>query len=174
MNIVKKKEKKMQLLQRRLPPEVLVSAGLTLICGIGRRSAQEICWRVGLGADCRVSDMTRSQISAIRQWLETRERDAKMDVVAFAETKGPGTPSGVGFLKGGFGTVKSFGGVVAQPSLGQAFLENNLRGEQRARIDLEIASGSYRGQRHAVGLPCRGQRTHTNARSLRHGKARKV
>jgi ribosomal protein S13 len=171
----------MQLLQRKLPPEVLVSAGLTLICGIGRRSAQDVCWRVGLGVDCRVSDMTRSQLSAIRQWLETRERDAKMDVAAFAEAKGTGAPFRVGFLKGGDGVTqkgpglaKAFGGVVSQPSLGQAFLENNLRGEQRARIDLAVASGSYRGQRHASGLPCRGQRTHTNARSLRHGKAKKV
>jgi ribosomal protein S13 len=162
----------MQLLQKRLPPEVLVSTGLALICGIGRRSAQDLCWRVGIGLDCRVSDMTRSQMSAIRYWLDTRERDAKMDLVAFVEAEGSRTPSGVGFLKGG--TTKSSDGVVVQPSLGQAFLENNLRGEQRARIDIAIASGSYRGQRHASGMPCRGQRTHTNARSLRHGKAKRV
>jgi ribosomal protein S13 len=171
VNIVKKKEK-MQLLQRKLPPEVLVSVGLTLICGIGRRSAQDVCWRVGIGVDCRVSDMTRSQMNAIRQWLDTREREAKLEANFVI-------PSRVGFLKGDLRqlgtTPSSFGEVVLknQPSLGQAFLENNLRGEQRARIDLAIASGSYRGQRHALGLPCRGQRTHTNARSLRHGKARK-
>jgi ribosomal protein S13 len=174
----RKKKQKMQIFQRRLPPEVLVSVGLTLICGIGRRSAADLCWRVGIGVDCRVSDMSRSQMSEIRQWLEGREREAKL---RFVEADRLGVASRVGFLLANSGSSvqprsgsSAAASVVAQPSLGQAFLETNLRGEQGVKIGTAIASGSYRGQRHFLGLPCRGQRTHTNARSLRHGKTKKA
>jgi small subunit ribosomal protein S13 len=33
-----------------------------------------------------------------------------------------------------------------------------------------ISIGSYRGLRHKKGLPCRGQRTKTNARTRKGGK----
>jgi small subunit ribosomal protein S13 len=36
-----------------------------------------------------------------------------------------------------------------------------------------IDLGTYRGSRHKRGLPCRGQRTHTNART-RKGKAKPI
>lgn len=44
-----------------------------------------------------------------------------------------------------------------------------IEGERRKRIQLDIARlkeiGSYRGLRHKKGLPVRGQRTKTNART---------
>ena len=47
--------------------------------------------------------------------------------------------------------------------------EGNVEGDLRKRIQLDIRRlidiGSYRGLRHRSGLPCRGQRTHTNART---------
>ena len=47
--------------------------------------------------------------------------------------------------------------------------EENVEGERRKRIRNDISRlieiGSYRGSRHKKGLPARGQRTHTNARS---------
>lgn len=58
-------------------------------------------------------------------------------------------------------------------------IERNTRveGEKRREIQTNIARlreiGSYRGLRHRVGLPVRGQRTRTNARS-RKGARRTV
>lgn len=44
-------------------------------------------------------------------------------------------------------------------------IEGELRKERRADIGRLIEIGSYRGQRHKKGLPVRGQRTKTNART---------
>ncbi len=44
-------------------------------------------------------------------------------------------------------------------------LEGDLRREVTQNIRRLISIGSYRGLRHRKGLPVRGQRTHTNART---------
>jgi small subunit ribosomal protein S13 len=43
--------------------------------------------------------------------------------------------------------------------------EGDLRREISMSIKRLIDVGCYRGKRHRLGLPCRGQRTHTNART---------
>ncbi|MFM7820733.1 MAG: 30S ribosomal protein S13 [Actinomycetota bacterium] len=51
------------------------------------------------------------------------------------------------------------------------FIENNLsvEGDRRRNVQTDIKRkveiGSYQGTRHRKGLPVRGQRTHTNART---------
>ncbi len=49
--------------------------------------------------------------------------------------------------------------------------EGRVEGDLRKAIGLDIKRlieiGSYRGMRHRRNLPCRGQRTHTNARTRR-------
>ncbi len=44
-------------------------------------------------------------------------------------------------------------------------VEGDLRKEISMNIKRHIEIGSYRGLRHRRGLPVRGQRTHTNART---------
>ena len=44
-------------------------------------------------------------------------------------------------------------------------VEGDLRRELSLNIKRLIDLGCYRGQRHRRGLPCRGQRTKTNART---------
>jgi small subunit ribosomal protein S13 len=44
-------------------------------------------------------------------------------------------------------------------------VEGDLRKEVSMNIRRHIEMGSYRGLRHRRGLPTRGQRTHTNART---------
>lgn len=44
-------------------------------------------------------------------------------------------------------------------------IEGDLRKENSMNIKRLIEMGSYRGLRHRRGLPVRGQRTHTNART---------
>ncbi len=46
-------------------------------------------------------------------------------------------------------------------------VEGDLRREVDLNIKRLIEIGSYRGQRHRKGLPLRGQRTRTNARTRR-------
>jgi small subunit ribosomal protein S13 len=52
-------------------------------------------------------------------------------------------------------------------------VEGDLRRDISMSIKRLIDTGSYRGTRHRKGLPARGQRTRTNARTLR-GKRKTV
>ena len=52
-------------------------------------------------------------------------------------------------------------------------VEGDLRKEISLNIKRLMEMGSYRGLRHRRGLPARGQRTHTNART-RKGKAKPI
>jgi small subunit ribosomal protein S13 len=52
-------------------------------------------------------------------------------------------------------------------------VEGDLRREEQLNIKRLIEIGSYRGRRHRQGLPVRGQRTKTNART-RKGPRRTV
>jgi small subunit ribosomal protein S13 len=52
-------------------------------------------------------------------------------------------------------------------------IEGDLRREVQADIRRKIEIGSYQGIRHRRGLPVRGQRTHTNART-RKGRKKTV
>ena len=46
-------------------------------------------------------------------------------------------------------------------------IEGNLKRIESTNIKRLIEIGSYRGRRHRLGLPLRGQRTRTNARTKR-------
>lgn len=47
----------------------------------------------------------------------------------------------------------------------QGMVEGDLRKQIQMDIKRLMDIGCYRGLRHRKGLPCRGQRTHTNART---------
>ena len=55
--------------------------------------------------------------------------------------------------------------------LRNALTEYNIEGDLRREVSMNIKRlqeiGSYRGMRHKRNLPCRGQRTKTNARTRR-------
>ena len=50
-------------------------------------------------------------------------------------------------------------------------VEGDLRREVQQNIKRKIDIGSYQGLRHRRGLPVRGQRTHTNARTRKGRRA---
>ncbi|MCL2845637.1 MAG: 30S ribosomal protein S13 [Chitinivibrionia bacterium] len=52
-------------------------------------------------------------------------------------------------------------------------IEGNLRTQVRMNVKRLMDIGCYRGERHKKGLPCRGQKTKTNART-RKGKKKTV
>jgi len=56
---------------------------------------------------------------------------------------------------------------------GDYFVEGDLRREVAMNIKRLMDLGCYRGLRHRRGLPVRGQRTHTNART-RKGPAKAI
>jgi small subunit ribosomal protein S13 len=56
---------------------------------------------------------------------------------------------------------------------GNLTVEGDLRREVQMNVKRMMDLGSYRGLRHRRGLPVRGQRTHTNART-RKGPAKPI
>jgi small subunit ribosomal protein S13 len=55
--------------------------------------------------------------------------------------------------------------AIRQTIEGGFKVEGDLRREVQTSIKRLMDLGCYRGLRHRRGLPCRGQRTHTNART---------
>ena len=109
-----------------IPTQKRVEVALTYIFGIGPTKAAEICAKVGIPAQRRVSELTEQEVIRIR---ETIDREYQV--------------------------------------------EGDLRREVAMNIKRLLDLGCYRGLRHRKGLPVRGQRTHTNART-RKGKARPI
>jgi small subunit ribosomal protein S13 len=109
-----------------IPTQKRVVIALQYIHGIGQRYAKDICAKVGIPAERRVSQLTDAEILQIR---ETIDRDY--------------------------------------------MVEGDLRREVITNIKRLMDLGCYRGLRHRKGLPVRGQRTHTNART-RKGPAKAI
>ncbi|HOT83684.1 MAG TPA: 30S ribosomal protein S13, partial [Candidatus Defluviicoccus seviourii] len=103
-----------------------VEIALTYIHGIGRKTAREICAKVGILSQRRVHDLSDAEVLRLREIID---RDYRV--------------------------------------------EGDLRREVAMNIKRLMDLGCYRGLRHRRGLPVRGQRTHTNART-RKGRARPI
>jgi small subunit ribosomal protein S13 len=109
-----------------IPTQKRVLIALQYIHGIGPRFAQDICKRVGIPPERRVSQLTDAEVLQIREAID---RDYAV--------------------------------------------EGDLRREVAMNIKRLMDLGCYRGLRHRKGLPVRGQRTHTNART-RKGPAKPI
>ena len=109
-----------------IPTNKRVEISLTYIHGIGRTKAVEICEKVAIPRERRVTELTDQEVIQIRE-------------------------------------------VIDQDHM----VEGDLRREVAMNIKRLMDLGCYRGIRHRKGLPLRGQRTHTNART-RNGPARPV
>lgn len=109
-----------------IPTQKRVEVALQYIHGIGKANAQEICAKVGITPERRVSELTDAEVLQLR---ETIDKDYTV--------------------------------------------EGDLRRETATNIKRLMDLGCYRGLRHRRGLPVRGQRTHTNART-RKGPAKPI
>ncbi len=109
-----------------IPTQKRVVIALQYIHGIGPKFAKDICERVGLPLERRVSELTDAEVLQIREAID---RDY--------------------------------------------MVEGDLRREVAMNIKRLMDLGCYRGLRHRRGLPVRGQRTHTNART-RKGPAKAI
>lgn len=109
-----------------IPTNKRVEIALTYIHGIGHTKAKEICSKVGIPFERRVSELTESEVIHIREAIDA-----------------------------------------------DYMVEGDLRRMVGMNIKRLQDLAAYRGLRHRKGLPVRGQRTHTNART-RKGKAKPI
>ncbi|QNT68810.1 30S ribosomal protein S13 [Defluviicoccus vanus] len=109
-----------------IPTQKRVEIALTYIHGIGRKTAKDICSKVGIPTQRRVQELSDAEVLRIRELVDREYR-----------------------------------------------VEGDLRREVAMNIKRLMDLGCYRGLRHRRGLPVRGQRTHTNART-RKGPAKPI
>ena len=109
-----------------IPTGKRVEIALTYVHGIGRTTARQICERLRIPPDRRVSDLTEDETLRIRETIDS-----------------------------------------------EYTVEGDLRREVAMNIKRLMDLGCYRGLCHRKGLPVRGQRTHTNART-RKGPAKPI
>ena len=66
-----------------LPREKRIQIGLTYIYGIGRTVADEILAATGINPDTRVKDLTESDVSKLREYIEARiqVRNVKLIII---------------------------------------------------------------------------------------------
>lgn len=100
-----------------VPDHKHAEIALTAIYGIGRKTANLICEKVGVAPSLKIKDFSEEQLEAVREVV------SKMTV------------------------------------------EGDLRREVSMNIKRLMDLGCFRGIRHRRGLPLRGQRTRTNART---------
>jgi small subunit ribosomal protein S13 len=100
-----------------IPDNKHVDVSLTRIYGIGRKTAQDICLKLKIRFDQKVSNLSEADLDKIRDELKNFQ------------------------------------------------IEGDLRREINFNIKRLMDLGCYRGIRHRKGLPLRGQRTKTNART---------
>ena len=101
-----------------IPTQKRVIIALQYIHGIGPSCAKEVCQKVGIPEQRRVSELSDAEVLQIREAID---RDYTV--------------------------------------------EGDLRRETATNIKRLMDLGCYRGLRHRKGLPVRGKRTHTNART---------
>lgn len=109
-----------------IPTQKRVEIALTYIHGVGRKTAKDICSKVGIAPQRRVQELTDAEVLRIRELIDR-----------------------------------------------EYHVEGDLRREVAMNIKRLMDLGCYRGLRHRRGLPVRGQRTHTNART-RKGPAKPI
>ena len=107
------------ILETNLSERQLICFSLTQIFGIGQFQSFQICKKLGLSSNCRLSDLTPEQITRLIKLIEGLNLS----------------------------------------------INNNLRKSKIILAKKLIQIKSYRGIRRLRGLPVRGQRTHTNAKT---------
>jgi small subunit ribosomal protein S13 len=66
-----------------LPPNKRVEIGLTYIYGVGRTRSQDILAQTGINMDTRVKDLTESEVSRLREYIDSNyvvEGDLRREV----------------------------------------------------------------------------------------------
>ena len=101
-----------------IPSNKRVEVALSYIHGIGTTKAREICKKVSIPSERRVSELSDAEVIQIREVIDADH-----------------------------------------------VVEGDLRREVAMNIKRLMDLGCYRGLRHRRGLPLRGQRTRTNART---------
>jgi small subunit ribosomal protein S13 len=141
----------------------VLQAALTFFYGIGPPTAARICARFQIHDRSRVRDLTPTQITQIASFLSSPSTIPTIPTLPLADAlfKPPAAASPVPEL-----SWRQRVGLKKEP-LKDLRIDTELRREVRENIAHHRLIGSYVGRRHAMGLPVRGQKTRSNAKTAR-------
>ncbi|WP_391592162.1 SSU ribosomal protein S13p (S18e) [[Mycoplasma] cavipharyngis] len=134
-----------RLLGVDIPNNKRLVVSLTYILGVGPTAARKIIQKTITGHTKPVSNLSETDKQKIRALENVRVKD--LDKEMFAEIR------------------KAIAALQNSKDEFPLLLEGDLRKEISINIKNKMEIGSYQGIRHRRGLPVRGQRTRTNART---------
>jgi len=148
-----------------LPENRFVQFALTKFYGVGPHISARICARFQIHDRARIRDLSPQQITSLTAFLSApssapivpRYPVAPPD---FVPSKYQVSPPPL--LRREAATLRDL-----KSPLYHLKIENEKRKEMRDNIAHHRNIGSYRGLRHALGFPVRGQNTQTNAETAK-------
>ncbi|CAK9781093.1 30s ribosomal protein s13 [Cutaneotrichosporon oleaginosum] len=143
----------MHLLGHHLPEHKALKVALTAFYGINQAMAARLLARLQIPERARVSSLTETQVTALSAYLSSPATSAPPGATPVDVASGAQAPDARG--KG-----------VTDP-LNSLLIETDLRRQRQADILHHRQIGTYRGRRHAMGLPVRGQNTRNNAQTAK-------
>jgi small subunit ribosomal protein S13 len=140
----------MHLLGHHLPEHKALKVALTAFYGVNQAVAKRLLARLSIPEQARVSSLTETQVTALSAYLSSPATSAVPGPTPVTIASGAQAPDAPGK------------GDRADP-LNTLLIETDLRRQRQADILHHRQIGTYRGRRHAMSLPVRGQNTRNNA-----------
>jgi ribosomal protein S13 len=170
----------MNLFGKRLEDNDKVYSSLSKIKGVSSKAngtAVDLCLSIGIGKECKVQDVPSDKWSIITELLSAGSSVGGRDLAIKRELKRVQRSKILHRVTQAESVTPLASESVAvqykkAKQLTQDYIEGKLLKSIKDNIDKLQKTRSYRGLRHLEGLPCRGQRTHTNGGSHRRKVAR--
>ncbi|GAA5829059.1 hypothetical protein JCM11251_004111 [Rhodosporidiobolus azoricus] len=150
------------LLGATLPDRKLVKIALLAFYGVNHRTAGRIMARLQFHDQMRVADLSEPQLNALSALLSAPAAAPRPSTPLRPFSLSPSTSS-----SSSSDLLPRDPPPVSTDPLPNMVLEEDLRRQRRADIAHHRTIGTLRGRQHAMGLPVRGQRNKTNARSAK-------
>lgn len=137
--------------------------------------SEKLCARLQIHDKCRVRQLTPAQITGLASFLSSPATSQQIPrhPLAAPGFKPPSPATPLAQVRAAIKTQEKpaeagdFASKVKADPLRGIKVESELRREVRENIAHQRMIGSYRGKRHAMGLPVRGQNTQSNAKTAR-------
>lgn len=145
----------MHLLGHHLPDHKALKIALNAFYGINQAVAKRLLARLQIPERALVSSLTETQVTALSAYLSSPGTSAVPAPTPVQLASGAQAPNARGKNKQG------------SDPLNTLLIETDLRRNTQADILHHRQIGTYRGRRHAMGFPVRGQNTRNNAETAR-------
>ncbi|GAA5957224.1 hypothetical protein JCM3765_000396 [Sporobolomyces pararoseus] len=154
------------LLGATLPDRKLVKIALLAFHGINHRTSSRIMARLQFHDQMRVSDLTEPQMNALSALLSAPAAAPRPSTPLLPFDPSSSLSSSSASTSQQQLTPRDLPPTNQDP-IPSLLLEEDLRRSRRADIAHHRTVGTLKGRQHAMGLPVRGQRNKTNAKTAK-------